>query len=57
MNRKNRKEQNELTIDFGPFFRPQKPPKEGLFQKVKSEMLKRKERMANRRKPIEYEKL
>ena len=42
----------ELTIDFGPFSQQKETPQGSLFQRVKSEMLKRKERMALRRKPI-----
>jgi hypothetical protein len=42
----------ELTIDFGPFSQQRQPPQGSLFQRVKSEMLKRKERMAIRKKPI-----
>jgi hypothetical protein len=42
----------ELTIDFGPFSHQREPPQGSIFQRVKSEMLKRKERMALRKKPI-----
>lgn len=54
---KSKLKNNLLTLDFGPFSQPRQPPREGLFQKVKSEMLKRKERAVLRRKPLEYEKL
>jgi hypothetical protein len=42
----------ELTIDLGAFSQLRDLPQASLFQKVKSEMLKRKERMALRKKPI-----
>ena len=32
---------SELTIDFGPFYKPIEAPPPNLFQRVKSEMLKR----------------
>jgi hypothetical protein len=48
---------NELTIDFGYAGPPREPPPGNPFQRVKSEMLKRRERLALRRKPMEYEKL
>ena len=42
----------ELTIDFGPFSQPNPPPSSGIFQRVKSQMLKRKEKLAHRQKPF-----
>lgn len=55
---KSRFRNNQLMLDFGPFYQNRPAaPREGLFQRVRSEMLKRRERAALRRKPLEYEKL
>ncbi len=50
-------ERNPLTIDFGSLYGNASSSVPSPFKRVKSEMLKRKEKMALRKKPMEYEKL
>ena len=54
---KYRPDLSALTLDFGPFSQPNKVPSPGIFQRIKSEMLKKKERADLRQKPFEYTRL
>ena len=47
----------DLTINFCEFDNPRESNIPDPFHRVKSEMLKRREKMAIRKKPMQYEKL